>query len=522
MKHIGFDDSEVLREYARIAGEKGLVKEAAGGMPNVNAEVKQILKAQSTGGTLQRLSQWINAQPMESRKSPQMAQQFNQTVSGIYDTLLGKYPNFKPALDQFKTQAAGILQRTQEVTPAQPAAEDGATTASLFYDLEKSAKDDSGQYYDVSGETGEQLVEKAHPGGGTKTELTHSKTDENLVETIVEQQKKDVEVATSVPKGTYAALIQLADRLDKMGNRNAADRVDAILKKKVGSQIHSLAQGLTQQKYDEYSKKLGDVLINSVVNNLPGGATSGGQKAVLQGLRGKDYFDVYNEGLRLVNTQPDMRGAWNKGLAYIANTNGPVLDSLVQYKQQQQQPAAQQAPAPTAPVETEQAPGVAKTGPAKKKPSSRLLAMQNELRAALGLEPVEQKPYNPEFKKTIRTKAPRTWNYWKKTPRARIKDLIDSVKKELAGAAKQGPGKVEPTDAYAKGLNLLEQRYPRLKGKIKGTGDEWRNVRQQAWEMARNGESPESISEMFDVATMRKLRRGMAPPATTQAPRMGR
>lgn len=73
--------------------------------------------------------------------------------------------------------------------------------------------------YDVSGETGEDLINGAHPGN-TRTELTHSKTDENLVETIIEQQEKDFDVARSVPKGTYATLVNLYNQLHKLGHKN--------------------------------------------------------------------------------------------------------------------------------------------------------------------------------------------------------------------------------------------------------------------------------------------------------------
>ena len=79
----------------------------------------------------------------------------------------------------------------------------------------KTAEGD--KIYDVSGETGKDLVDEAHPGGGTRTELTHSKTDENLVETIVEQQDKDIEVAKKIPKGVYAVLVGLCEKLNKMG-----------------------------------------------------------------------------------------------------------------------------------------------------------------------------------------------------------------------------------------------------------------------------------------------------------------
>ncbi|HEC63743.1 MAG TPA: hypothetical protein ENI23_00450 [bacterium] len=91
------------------------------------------------------------------------------------------------------------------------------TEASKNHETVKQATGEKN--YDVTGETGEQLIESAHPGGGTRTELTHSKTEENLIETIVEQQKRDIEVARSIPKGTYAALISLYDVLNKMGHK---------------------------------------------------------------------------------------------------------------------------------------------------------------------------------------------------------------------------------------------------------------------------------------------------------------
>lgn len=118
----------------------------------------------------------------------------------------------------------------------------------------KAAKDrpDSSKFYDVTGETGEQLVDKAHPGGGTKTELTHSKTDENLVETIVEQQEKDVEVARSVPKGTYAMLKSLYTQLSKMGHGERLNDLRKVMysvaapEDLVGDVLTSLADNLDQ------------------------------------------------------------------------------------------------------------------------------------------------------------------------------------------------------------------------------------------------------------------------------------
>ena len=71
--------------------------------------------------------------------------------------------------------------------------------------------------YDVTGETGEDLVDSAHPGN-MHTETSHRKDDDgNLVETIVERQEMDVDVVRKVPKGTYAALVELYNKLHKAG-----------------------------------------------------------------------------------------------------------------------------------------------------------------------------------------------------------------------------------------------------------------------------------------------------------------
>lgn len=132
-------------------------------------------------------------------------------------------------------------------------------------DLSKQA---DGKLYDISGETGEQLIDSAHPGGGTRTELSHSKTNENLVETIVEQQKRDVEVAKSVPKGTYAALVKLHNQLNKMGHGKLLSPLrDAILRVArvediVSGALVSLADKLDDLGYERSANKV-DGLIKS-------------------------------------------------------------------------------------------------------------------------------------------------------------------------------------------------------------------------------------------------------------------
>lgn len=146
-----------------------------------------------------------------------------------------------------------------------PWADDGKTAESNV-DMQKEAKEEGGKYYDVTGETGEQLVEKAHPGGGTKTELTHSKTDENLVETIVEQQKKDLEVAQSVPKGTYAMLVELYRKLHKMGHIEKLDELKSIIASLATPEeimehtLVSLADRLDKAGYNKAADKVDELL----------------------------------------------------------------------------------------------------------------------------------------------------------------------------------------------------------------------------------------------------------------------
>jgi len=86
--------------------------------------------------------------------------------------------------------------------------------------------------YGITGETGEQLVGDAHPGGGPVQ--VPAKDEGGKVETIVEQQKKSMEAATSVPTGKQAAfvarqLVSLANRLDMEGKTEAALLVDKTL-----------------------------------------------------------------------------------------------------------------------------------------------------------------------------------------------------------------------------------------------------------------------------------------------------
>lgn len=86
--------------------------------------------------------------------------------------------------------------------------------------------------YDITGETGEQLIGEAHPGGGPT--MAPAKEEGGKVETIVEEQKKDLKVVQKQPTGKQAAfvakrLVALANRLDAEGKMEAALLVDKTL-----------------------------------------------------------------------------------------------------------------------------------------------------------------------------------------------------------------------------------------------------------------------------------------------------
>ena len=95
--------------------------------------------------------------------------------------------------------------------------------------LYKAAVD---KLYDITGETGEQLIGEAHPGGGPT--MAPAKEEGGKVETVVEQQKRDMKVVETKPTGKQAAflarqLVALANRLDMEGKTEAALLVDKTL-----------------------------------------------------------------------------------------------------------------------------------------------------------------------------------------------------------------------------------------------------------------------------------------------------
>lgn len=94
------------------------------------------------------------------------------------------------------------------------------------------------QLYGLPGETGEQMVGKAHPGGGTQLDFdNNAPKDKDLakVETVVERQKVMREVAEGKPTGKLASAVQklvaLANLMDERGEVVLAKEIDAEIAK---------------------------------------------------------------------------------------------------------------------------------------------------------------------------------------------------------------------------------------------------------------------------------------------------
>lgn len=227
MKHIGFDDSTVMNELIKIAHKEGLIKSAD-----------------------------------ESLPAPKLPDR-------------GLQPDVPlPPREDEEPSIPGMNADDKLECGCEPGgcADDADHKCDCPDKCDcKSAKKTaaaSEKLYDVSGETGEQLVDKAHPGGGTKTELTHSKTDENLVETIVEQQKKDVEVAHSAPKGTYAALRDLYIKLSHMVPKEKLEglanqiRVIATPEDYVADHLVLLAHNLDKAGHYKAANRVDEMLVD--------------------------------------------------------------------------------------------------------------------------------------------------------------------------------------------------------------------------------------------------------------------
>ena len=315
MRSITFDESTVMREFARIAGEQGLIKTAqippapqglqpAKPQPKPMDQFKGILdtvKQTMTGdpGQSQQLKDVVNkvlpsGQSADDDADDGMAklQQLIAELSKNPD-LLNKSPDLKAMVDKVKatlptttmepkTLPEAASPTTQSSSPtATPERKDipdmplGQKTEMPLPKISSRIEKQADGVYDVTGETGEKLIDSAHPGN-MHTEVTERKDDDgNLVETIVEQHEADKEVAHSqrFPKGTYSSLRALQEKLSKLGHTDVLPALEEIIKlvatqkEVLGYELTALANKLDQKGFIEAASKV-DAIIKKAIGNV--------------------------------------------------------------------------------------------------------------------------------------------------------------------------------------------------------------------------------------------------------------
>lgn len=140
-----------------------------------------------------------------------------------------KQPQILPPRSQVIQRSNAII--SELIKLANDLDDMGEVEASVAVDKQiLSYKTATMKLYDVMGETGEQLIGGAHDKSPV---IAPAKEEGGKVENIVEQQKKDLEVAKKDPTGKYAEtilnLIAVANKLDEEGDAEAAKMVDKTI-----------------------------------------------------------------------------------------------------------------------------------------------------------------------------------------------------------------------------------------------------------------------------------------------------
>ena len=319
MRNISFDESTVLREYARIAAETQLIKTAdntlgprqeldfglldpaadphpnpvslpAGTSPQDPKFWSALRKLMSEGEVNNFKQDLTGTMPNKAalfRHSQTLAKQTDHNRKQAYAIL---YPFIEKAffdgktkqqaLAEFQQQGdAGTVSDTQYCIKMFNQLPSPTGTANQLFDQQFPQKADDGlttsaadkavsKVYDVSGETGEDLVDSAHPGN-MKTELSHSKTDEALVETIVEKQEAILNVVHKMPKGTYATLVELYNSLHKQGKTEVLGDLLEVIKAVATPEdiiehtLMSLANTLDEKGFTKAADKIDEIIRNN-------------------------------------------------------------------------------------------------------------------------------------------------------------------------------------------------------------------------------------------------------------------
>ena len=258
---------KVMDEFARIAIEKGWIVEAQDDL------------------TPQRLEQDMTSE---------------QAITELKQMMGQKSDNVEAAMSKEKNLTKICVITNELLSLANDLDSMGETEAANIVDKQfVMFKEAADKLYDITGETGEKFIGSAHPGGGVT--IAPAKDEGGKIETVVEQQKKDIDIANKNPTGKYAEtimkLIATADRLENEGNVEAAEMVDKAIEElrqaalpfvnrnstfgAVGSKDE---KALTRKAFDmptvDFPKGSG------VAGGVAGGAAKTVGKAVVSGVAG--------------------------------------------------------------------------------------------------------------------------------------------------------------------------------------------------------------------------------------------
>lgn len=133
---------------------------------------------------------------------------------------------------EFEKIAAESKLITPDLTPEQEHIENRKKDVATGDDYTRNPKTEE---YDVTEGEGKDIVEKAHK---EDAQVASAMGKGGLVENLIQQQEKDIEVALKMPDGALhgvhasvvSDLVKLANSLDEAGEDAAAKRVDATIK----------------------------------------------------------------------------------------------------------------------------------------------------------------------------------------------------------------------------------------------------------------------------------------------------
>lgn len=231
MKHITFDESTVLNEFARIASEQNLVKTADTIQPrDLPPGEKPKSRDIPPIDTKKSLPPDINLGPkkdfpLEMPAADDSVSGPNQIWKDVGDAIVAMQN--AETFDALAPNAYVAMEKQILANPILKQKYKSKDISMVFRKLvgaEKRAsiKQADSKLYDVSGETGEDLVDSAHPG--------NTKVSDDVVETIVEQQECDIAIINKVPKGTYASLVELYNKLHKEGHKEVLGELMDVIK----------------------------------------------------------------------------------------------------------------------------------------------------------------------------------------------------------------------------------------------------------------------------------------------------